>query len=76
MIFKKYLLNFRQAFNLITNEVIEATSQCLLALTDNIENDIQSEEETKKQIIEEFGRCLMEIISCSVDYNSGNSNSN
>lgn len=67
---------YRQAFNLITNEVIEATSQCLLALTDNAENAVQSEEETKKQIVEEFGRCLMEIISCSVDYNSGNNNTN
>lgn len=56
----------RQAFNFITNDVVEATSQCLLALTDNAETNATSNEDIKKQIIEEFGRCLTEIINCSI----------
>lgn len=55
----------KQPFNFITNEVIEATSQCLLAISDNAESLGQPEEATKVHIIQEFGRCLKQIIDCA-----------
>ncbi|XP_031353703.1 protein lin-54 homolog isoform X3 [Photinus pyralis] len=61
--------NNRHAFSFITDDVIEATSQCLLTMSDNAESSEQDEELTKRQIIEEFGRCLMEIIECSINRN-------
>ncbi|KAK5641328.1 hypothetical protein RI129_009875 [Pyrocoelia pectoralis] len=61
--------NNRHAFSFITDDVIEATSQCLLTISDSAEANDQDEELTKRQIIEEFGRCLMEIIECSMNRN-------
>ncbi|KAJ8910803.1 hypothetical protein NQ315_014511 [Exocentrus adspersus] len=54
----------KQTINFITDDVIEATCQCMLTISDNAD-DIQDEEMTKRLIIEEFGRCLTEIIDCS-----------
>lgn len=62
-------LFFRHAFSLITEDVIEATSQCLLAISDSAQSNGQAEELTKQQILEEFGRCLQEIIKCSSNRN-------
>ncbi|KAF5277210.1 hypothetical protein FQR65_LT03916 [Abscondita terminalis] len=59
--------NNKHAFSFITDDVIEATSQCLLTISDSAEANDQDEELTKRQIIEEFGRCLMEIIDCSMN---------
>ncbi|KAF5287497.1 hypothetical protein FQA39_LY04125 [Lamprigera yunnana] len=59
--------NNKHAFSFITDDVIEATSQCLLTISDSAEANDQDEELTKRQIIEEFGRCLMEIIDCSTN---------
>ncbi|KAF2899459.1 hypothetical protein ILUMI_06720 [Ignelater luminosus] len=61
--------NNKHAFSFITDDVIEATSQCLLAISDTAETHAQDEEKTKCQIIEEFGRCLKEIIECSMNRN-------
>ncbi|CAH0564090.1 unnamed protein product [Brassicogethes aeneus] len=55
----------KQPINFITEDVIEATCQCLLTISDSAESNMQEEELTKRQIIEEFGRCLTEIIECS-----------
>ncbi|XP_028145018.1 protein lin-54 homolog [Diabrotica virgifera virgifera] len=55
----------KQTINFITDDVIEATCQCLLTISDNADESIQDEEVTKRLIIEEFGRCLTEIIDCS-----------
>jgi hypothetical protein len=49
--------------------VIEATSQCMLTISDSGEATMQDEELTKSQIIQEFGRCLKEIIDCSMLHN-------
>lgn len=56
----------RQAINFINDEVIEATSQCMLTISDSGESNMQDEEVTKSQIIEEFSRCLKEIIDYSM----------
>ncbi|KAK4874214.1 hypothetical protein RN001_013574 [Aquatica leii] len=61
--------NNKHAFSFITDDVIEATTQCLLTISDSAEANDQDEELTKRQIIEEFGRCLMEIIDCSMNRN-------
>jgi hypothetical protein len=61
--------NSRQAINFITDDVIEATSQCMLTISDSGEATMQDEELTKSQIIQEFGRCLKEIIDCSMLHN-------
>ncbi len=53
---------FRQPFNFITNEVVEATCQCLLAQAEEAEKKGQSESAIEGLIIEEFGRCLSQII--------------
>ncbi|CAG9812753.1 unnamed protein product [Phaedon cochleariae] len=55
----------KQTINFITDDVIEATCQCLLTISDNADENLQDEEVTKSLIIEEFGRCLTEIIDCS-----------
>lgn len=63
-----FILNLffcRQAFNYITNPVIEASTTCLLALCNNEDID-EDEELCTKKIIEEFGRCLEDIIQCSL----------
>ncbi|XP_060522430.1 protein lin-54 homolog isoform X2 [Cylas formicarius] len=57
----------KQTLNFITDDVIEATCQCLLTISEDADSIMQDEEVTKKQIIEEFGRCLTEIINCSTN---------
>ncbi|XP_044252971.1 protein lin-54 homolog isoform X2 [Tribolium madens] len=59
----------RQAINFITDDVIEATSQCMLTISESGDANMQDEEVTKSQIIEEFGRCLKEIIDYSMLHN-------
>ena len=71
----------QQPFGFLTQEVVEATTQCLLAevcflilTTDFLYNFFQAEEgektcnveqETEKRVLEEFGRCLAQIIEFS-----------
>ena len=56
-------MNFsRQPFSFITPEVVEATTQCLLAQAEESEKNKQSESEIEGLILEEFGRCLVQII--------------
>jgi len=52
----------RQPFNFVTNEVVEATCQCLLAQAEEAERTEKKEVEIEGLIIEEFGRCLSQII--------------
>ncbi|XP_018577673.1 protein lin-54 homolog isoform X2 [Anoplophora glabripennis] len=59
----------KQTISFITDDVIEATCQCMLTISDNAEEAMQDEEMTKRLIIEEFGRCLTEIIDCSSSRN-------
>ncbi|KAJ8978989.1 hypothetical protein NQ317_015705 [Molorchus minor] len=59
----------KQTINYITDDVIEATCGCMLTISDNADENMQDEEMTKHLIIEEFGRCLTEIIECSQSRN-------
>ncbi|XP_066594732.1 protein lin-54 homolog [Prorops nasuta] len=52
----------RQPFNLLTDKVVEITCQCLMAQADEAERNMFDEETSQRLIIEEFGRCLQEII--------------
>nr|CAH7756963.1 unnamed protein product [Callosobruchus chinensis] len=58
----------KQTVNYITDEVIEATCQCMLTICDTAQENLQDEEMTKRLIIEEFGRCLTEIIDCTSNH--------
>ncbi|PSN52120.1 hypothetical protein C0J52_04310, partial [Blattella germanica] len=55
----------RQPFNFMTQEVLDATCLCLLAQAEEAERLGCSEEDAERYIIEEFGRCLVQIIECS-----------
>lgn len=57
----------RQAVNFITDDVIEATCQCLLSVADKGTENMQDVETTTREIIQEFGRCLNEIIEHSTN---------
>lgn len=55
----------KHPFNFMTPDVIEATVQCMIAQAEECqkrEMDIQTSE---RMILEEFGRCLVEIIDFS-----------
>ncbi|KAI4500354.1 hypothetical protein M0802_004771 [Mischocyttarus mexicanus] len=52
----------RQPFNFLTDKVVDMTCQCLLAQAYEAERDMFDEETSQRLIIEEFGRCLKEII--------------
>lgn len=52
----------RQPFSFVTQEVVEATCQCLLAQVEEGEKQVSLERETEKKVLEEFGRCLAQII--------------
>lgn len=60
---KKAINSGRQAVNFITDEVIEATCQCLMSISDKAEDNMELDEVAKKEILVEYGRCLNEIIS-------------
>ncbi|KAL6430007.1 hypothetical protein ACFW04_007666 [Cataglyphis niger] len=52
----------RQPFNFLTDKVVEITCQCLMAQADEAERNMLDDETSQRLIIEEFGRCLKEII--------------
>ncbi|XP_031841529.1 protein lin-54 homolog isoform X1 [Nomia melanderi] len=52
----------RQPFNFLTDKVVEITCQCLMAQADEAERNMFDDETSQRLIIEEFGRCLKEII--------------
>jgi hypothetical protein len=49
----------------MTQEVLDATCLCLLAQAEEAERMENGEEEAERFIIEEFGRCLVQIIECA-----------
>ncbi len=55
----------QQPFSFITPEVVEATCQCLLAQAEESERNGLGEGEAEGLILEEFGRCLNQIIGFS-----------
>lgn len=52
--------------NFITEEVIDATIQCLITQADECEKNMLSTLQTEKMVMEELGRCLVEIIDFSI----------
>ena len=63
------IFNFdRPSTSFITDDVIEATCHCLLAQAEDASSRDNETKDVENIIIEEFGRCLKEII----DYTSGN----
>ncbi|KYM75671.1 Protein lin-54 like protein [Atta colombica] len=52
----------RQPFNFLTDKVVEITCQCLMAQAEEAERNMLDDETSQRLIIEEFGRCLKEII--------------
>jgi hypothetical protein len=66
---------FRQPFSFVTTEVVEATCQCLLAQAEEAERKGVAEFESEGMVIEEFGRCLKQIIEIAKKTNAGNTQS-
>ncbi|XP_015793882.1 protein lin-54 homolog [Tetranychus urticae] len=58
----------------ITNEVIEATCECLMAQADAAEKQGLSQVEVEKLILDEFGRCLRQIIESANNSKSAKAN--
>lgn len=52
----------RLPFSFITNDVAEATCQCLLAQAEQTEQKHHSQAKAEKLILEEFGQCLWQVI--------------
>ncbi|XP_072050752.1 LOW QUALITY PROTEIN: protein lin-54 homolog [Amphiura filiformis] len=52
----------RLPFSFITNEVAEATCQCMLAQAEEVERTSGSNMVAERMILEEFGRCLLQVI--------------
>jgi len=59
---KKEPVGLRQPFSFVTTDVVEATCQCLLAQAEECEKKGSSDTEMEHLILEEFGRCLVQII--------------
>lgn len=56
----------RQQCNFITQEVIDATIQCMITQADECEKNGLPAYQTEKMVMEELGRCLVEIIDFSI----------
>lgn len=52
----------RLPFSFVTSEVVEATTACLLAQAEEAERQKMPAVVQERMVIEEFGRCLMQII--------------
>ena len=61
-IFPTGLGGARQPFSFVSQEVVEATCQCLLAQAEEGEKKGKSIEQIERIVLEEFGRCLVQII--------------
>lgn len=52
--------------NFITQEVVDATIQCMITQADECEKNGLPSYQTEKMVMEELGRCLVEIIDFSI----------
>lgn len=52
--------------NFMTQDVIEATIQCVVAQADECQKSNVDAKTSERMILEEFGRCLVEIIEFSL----------
>lgn len=53
----------RLPYTFVTKDVLEATCECLLERAKRSEQTLQPQVEAERMILEEFGHCLMSIIS-------------
>uniref|UniRef100_A0A8C5DAM4 CRC domain-containing protein n=1 Tax=Gouania willdenowi TaxID=441366 RepID=A0A8C5DAM4_GOUWI len=53
----------RLPYTFVTKEVLEATCECLMEKAKRAEQTRQSQAEAERMVLEEFGHCLMRIIS-------------
>ncbi|XP_067627526.1 protein lin-54 homolog isoform X1 [Eurosta solidaginis] len=58
--------NEKQQCNFITQEVVDATIQCMISQADECEKNGLPAYQTEKMVMEEMGRCLVEIIDFSI----------
>lgn len=56
---------FRPSHSFITMDVVEATNACLLATAEECIAMLHSDRVVERQILEEFGRCLEQVIDAS-----------
>lgn len=56
----------KQPYNFMTADVVDATVQCMMAQADECHQTDVSYTMTERLILEEFGRCLAEIIDFSI----------
>ncbi len=61
--------NQTKTYSFITNEVADATCQCLIAQAEECQEQNIGECETERYVLEEFGRCLIEIIESAENNN-------
>lgn len=55
----------KKPYNFMTQDVIEATVQCMIAQAEECEKLTVTKKEGERMILEEFSRCLQEIIEFS-----------
>lgn len=55
----------KHPFNFMTPDVIEATVQCMIAQAEECQKREMDVQTSERMILEEFGRCLVEIIDFS-----------
>lgn len=55
--------------NFMTQDVIEATVQCIMSQAEDCQQQKMDKTLSEKMILEEFGRCLVEIIEFSLKNN-------
>lgn len=55
----------KHPFNFMTPDVIEATVQCMIAQAEECQKRDLDLQTSERMILEEFGRCLVEIIDFS-----------
>lgn len=60
----------KQPYNFMTAEVVDATVQCMMAQADECQQNGVSFRNAERLILEEFGRCLGEIIEFSQNQES------
>lgn len=60
----------KQPYNFMTPDVIEATVQCMIAQADECQKRGCNIRTAERMILEEFGRCLVEIIDFSTKSDS------
>lgn len=56
----------KQPYNFLTPDVIDATAQCLIAQAEECQKQDIDPVMAERMILEEFGRCLVEIIDFSI----------